>query len=264
MCQRPDCPNRGLLVVDANFVFFLVEGAIEYAQSAYPELTNTDRLPHIIATLDRLLGTFERCCSLDGELHISNMVFDELALADRKEINRMGLTKLKKFSNAERVQMLQVLRQHFPQPQVVSEMEVHVMRGYFQNQSVRPKDRDAALMVVVCRLATAGNPTLALSDDPDFKEPVFWLMQQESLRIGDELRFSPNRIMHRDYPGFIRRLHDCCLLSPADYGALAAAYHASLVVRLPGLKKQVVAKRDSDKLVRLFAIHTESVRLKGT
>ena len=103
-CPKPDCPNRGMLTVDANFIFYLVEGAIRYAQTSYPDLTNADRLPHILEELDGYLGIIKRCCSLDGTLYISDLVFDEVSLNNRREIDRKGLVELKKYSNAERKQ----------------------------------------------------------------------------------------------------------------------------------------------------------------
>jgi len=263
-CPNSGCPNRGMLAIDANCILFLVEGAIKHAQTVYPDLTNAARLPHILEELDGYLGTFRRCCSLDQTLYISNRVFDEVSLDDRREIARKGLIELKKYSNTERRDIFQVLRNHFPQPTIVPDREIRALRGLFHNQDICPFDRDASLMVVVCHLATNELPTIVLTDDPDFIAPIKWLMRQESVIIGEELTFTTNRIMYRDYLGFLWRLHDCCSLPTARYEPLANAYHTALVTRLPKLKRQEVLQRDMERLRKIWAIHTESIRLKGT
>ncbi len=261
-CPNPDCPNRGILTLDANSIFYLVEGAIGYAQALYPDLTNVGRLPHILEELNSYLETIKSCCSLDGTLHISDQVFDEVSLDDRREIVRKGLIQLKKYNEAERRQMLQVLRNHFPQPRVVSEQEIRAMRGLFPNPEICPHDRDASLIVVACDLAASGQPTIVLTSDPDFIAPIRWLMQQGVVTLSGGHTFPTDRILNRRYFHFLLRLHDCCNLTSDKYKPLAEVYFNAQVQRLPGLRRNDVGRRVTNELQEMWKIHTRSVQYK--
>lgn len=254
--------SRGILTLDANSIFYVVEGAIGYAQALYPDLTNAGRLPHILEELDTYLETIKSCCSLDGTLHISDQVFDEVSLDDRREIVRKGLIQLKKYNEAERRQMLQVLRDHFPRPSVVPEREIQELCDLYPNLDIRPHDRDASLIVVACHLAARGQNTVVLTSDPDFIEPIKRLMHQGPVILGGET-FPTNKIIYRDYFRFLLRLHDGCSLPTARYEPLATAYYAALVTRLPKLEKQEVINRDRKTLMEVWKIHSESIRLKA-
>lgn len=260
-CPNQDCPNRGILTLDANSIFYLVEGAIGYVQTLYPDLTNSGRLPHILSQLDSLLGSIRGCCSLDGSLYISDQVFNEVSLDDRQEINRKGLIELRKYNNAQRRQMLQVLQSHFPQPRVVPDQEIQALRGLFHNPEVRPHDRDASLIAVACHLAANGEPVVVLTSDPDFTIPLSWLIRQGSVILGEGDSLPTSRIIHRHYFNFVRRWHDCCNLPSEAYEILGNTYFSAQLQRLPNLRTGVM-RRIVGELRELQAIHTKAVQYK--
>jgi len=262
-CPNSNCANRGILTLDANSLFFLIEGTIRYVQGQYLDLTtNTSRVPCILEELDSYLGIIKGCCSLDGTLYISDWVFNEVSLDDRREIIRKGLIELKKYSNAQRGQMLQVLRSHFPRPTVVSEQEIRAMRGLFPNPEICPHDRDASLIIVACGLATCGQPTIVLTSDPDFAAPIKWLVRQSVVTLSEGHTFPTDRILNRTYFHFLLRLHDCCGLASDRYKPLAEAYFNAQVQRLPRLRRNNVVKRITDELQEMWKIHTKSVQYK--
>jgi hypothetical protein len=261
-CPNPDCPNRGILTLDANTLFFLIEGTISYVQNQYPDLTTkASRLPRILEELDRYLGVIKGRCSLDGDLHISDRVLHEEVLV--VDPRAKDLAMLKNYRNVEREQILGVVRDHFPQPTIVPDREIRALRGLFDNPDIRPDDRDASLIVVVCHLATNGLPTIVLTDDPDFVAPIKWLMRQESVILGEQLTFATNRIMYRDYFGFLWQLHDCCSLPTPRYKPLATAYYNALLKRLPDLTNPEVRNRDMERLRKAWSIHTDSIQFKA-
>lgn len=259
-CTNSGCPNRGILTLDANSLFFLIEGTIRYVQGQYPGLTtNASRLPRILEELDSYLRTIEGCCSLDGALHVSDLVFYEEVL----EVDRKELIELKKYNSAQRGQILQVLREHFPQPRVVSQQEIQSLCALFPNPEICPHDKDASLIVVACDLATSGQPTIVLTSDPDFIAPIRWLMQQGVVTLGTEHTFPTNQIMDRHYFHFVRCLHDCCNLPTARYEALGNTYIAAQLQRLPNLKKNVM-RRVISEVQEVQAIHVKAVQYKCT
>ncbi len=258
VCPNPSCPNRGILTLDANSLFFLVEGTIRYVQGQYPDLiTNASRLPRILEELDSYLRTIEGCCSLDGALHISDLVFYEEVL----EVDSKELIELKKYNSAQRGQILQVLREHFPQPRVVSLQEIQSLRALFPNPEIRPHDRDASLMVVACHLAVNERPVVVLTSDPDFTTPIKVLMRQGSVTLGEECTFPTSQIMYRHYFHFMRCLHDCCNLPSERYEVLGNTYIAAQLQRLPSLRKDVM-RRVISEVQEVQAIHVKAVQYK--
>lgn len=257
-CPKPDCPNRGILTLDANTLFFLIEGTIRYVQDQYPDLaTKASRLPRILEELDSYLKTIEGCCSLDGALHISDLVFYEEVL----DVDSKKLIELKKYNSVQREQILRVLREHFPQPRIVSRQEIQSLCGLFPNPEICPHDRDASLIVVACDLAASGQPTIVLTSDPDFIAPIRWLMQQGVVTLGEGCVFSTDQIMDRRYFHFVRCLHDCCNLPTARYEALGNTYIAAQLQRLPDLRKDVMSRNISE-LQKVQLLHTKAVQHK--
>lgn len=261
-CPNPDCPNRGMLTLDANTVFFLVEGAIRRCQVSHPALTNAGRLPCILEELDRYLETIKRCCSLDGTLHISDQVFGEVSLNDRREIVRMGLKELIKYNSSERRQILQVLRRHFPQPPVASEHEIRALRELCLNPDVRLHDRDASLMVVAFHLAGNGESVVVVTSDPDFVKPIRWLVRQGVVTLEEGYAIPTERILNRHYFNFLRRLHDCCNLGTDVYNTLAETYFNAQVERATRLRRDDVFQRVMGELQEIWKVHSVSLQYK--
>lgn len=259
-CPNSSCPNRGILTLDANSILYLAEGAIRHARTLYPDLTNAGRLPHVSEELDSCLKTIEGCCSLDGALHVSDLVFYEEVL----DVESKGLIELKKYSSTQRRQILQVLQEHFPQPRVTSEHEIQALCSLFNDPSIRPLDRDASLIVVACQLAMNEKPVIVLTSDPDFTVPLNLLMRQGSVTLGGGT-FSTSWIMHRHYFHFIRRLHECCNLSSEVYRVLGDTYLDTQLLRLEGdLKKKTVGRRILSEVRQLLTIHTKAIQYKCT
>ena len=260
-CPHPNCPNGGILVVDANSIFFLVEGAIAYTETLCPKLTNSERLPYILEDLDGYLDTVKRSCGLDGNLHISEPVFGEVSLDNRREIERKDLSQLRKYSNAQRRQMLRVLQNHFPEPRVTSDDEVRAVCNLFSDAATRPFDRDASLIVTALHLAANEDPVVVITSDPDFTTPLNLLMESGTVTLGGGRSYPTSRIMGRHYFHFIRRLHDCCNLPSDVYEVLGNTYILAQVQRLPTLRT-AVAKRVTTELQELLGIHTTAVQYK--
>lgn len=262
LCTDPDCPNRGFLALDANFIFYLIEGTIRSVQQRCPELrTNANRLDRIIDELDINLRIIENCCCVDGVLHISDrMLHDEVLAVDPRSQN---LVELSKYNEVERRSILRVLRNHFIEPTIVQENEVNDLRGIFHNPNDRPDDIDATLIVAACHLSIGNRRTLILTSDPDFSKPVRSLMHRGTVILGEN-ELPTESLINMDYFSFIQRLHDCCCLPTDRYKPLAEIFHAALVIRLPKIRRSAVEKRDTQRLLKVWAIHTESILRKGT
>ncbi len=261
-CPNPECPNKGLLAIDANAVLYLVEGAIKHTQSLFPQLSRTQRLPRVLRELDSYLATIKNFCSTDGSIHISDQVFNEVSLEDRSEIIRKGLVELQNYSRQERRQIHQILLSHFSEQMIISEDEIQALRNLFNDPNVRPQNRDASLIATACHLASNGGRVIVVTGDPDFIHPLNLLMRKGSVTFGDGCSFPTNQIIYRHYFNFVRRLHDCCNMASEIYNDIGNSYINAQLQRLPALRRHDVMSRIVGDLKELIAVHTKALGYK--
>ena len=262
MCRDVSCANSGVPVVDANSIFYLVEGAISRAEDLYPDAGRSQLLPHILGELDDYLKTIRACCSLDGDIHISERVFNEVSLHDRHDLHRKGLERLRRFTDRQRGEMREVLSAHLGQPTVVSQAHIVALQGHFGDPAVRPHDRDGSLIVLACELSAAGDPVVIVTSDPDLFTAVGRLVQTDSVRLAGRVDLPTGQIMCRDYFNFVRRLHDCCNLESGAYEVLGNTYIISQIERIPTLRRQGTTRRVRTELRQVLAIHTKALQHK--
>jgi hypothetical protein len=249
-------------VVDANSIFYLVEGAIWRAEVLYPGASRSDLLPHIIAELDDCLKTVRSCCSLDGEIHISERVFNEVSLHDRSDLERKGLERLRGFTGRQRGTMRELLSAHLGLPTVVSQADVDALRGGFRDRTVRPHDADGSLIVLACQLSAEGNPVVIVTSDPDLFAAVGQLVESDYVRLAGSVDLPTGQVRCRHYFNFVRRLHDCCNLASEVYEVVGNSYIISQMERMPSLRRQATTRRVRTELRQVLAVHTTALQHK--
>lgn len=260
-CNDPGCPNRGMLAVDTNYIFYLVEGTIRMVRSQNPGVTQLDDQADLIAReLDANLLIVEGCCALDGKLRTSDrMLFEEMLVVEPQEL---GLLELPRFSAAQQQRIFQAVRDHLRDARVFEEATVDRLRDLVPNLDVRPDDIDATLILLACELARDNAGSIILSNDPDLEDALMELEKIGNASIGD-IALPIQAITSRNYFSFIIRLHDCCSLPSHRYEPLAEAYNALLVTRIPQIGRREVQRRETQRLQLFFTLNTESVRLKS-
>ena len=250
-----------MLVLDTNFLFILIEGIIRYVQELNPELaTKANRLPCIIQEIDKVITIIRGCCSLDGNIYISNRVlYDEVMVVDPRA---RGLIEFSKYNNNNRREILRVLQNHMPEPRIIPELEVKGLQHLFANPNICPKDRDASLMVLSLHLGSEGMPSLVLTEDPDFKKPFRQLIRKGAITL-EGTEFPTSRTIDRSYFSFLDKLHRCCGLTSEQYTHITQAYLLALYNRSAEIKRQKVGVRNDQLVANALKIFTTSINLKS-
>jgi hypothetical protein len=214
-------------------------------------------LPLVLKQVDGLFVTIESCCSLDGAVHISELVlYEEVLQTDSKD-----LVEFNKHTGTEQRKLLGLVQQHFAQPIFISEQEARALYRLYKDPRVRLKNRDASLVVAACHLSVNGERVVVLSADPDFDVPVTWLMRQGTVVL-EERVFNTASILSRKYLNFMRRLHDCCQVPSETYRALGDAYIDGQLVRLSNLKRKDTHRRIVGDLRQIQGVHTKALLFK--
>lgn len=225
-----------------------------YTLNKYPHLRSWDRrVPKIIEELTEHLDRLTRC-ALEGQLYISESVlYEELDLVRlprsvKRWLRGTPLASLHK----NHLRSIQQLLHRYLTPRPVSNEVKNSFRQRF-SPSIRPKDRDATLLVVACELAASGRRTLILAHNHDYEEPVKKLRKDGEILLADG-RLLPIADLERwPYENVLLTLHESCCIERERFRALGYGFiipeenRAILDKRLPLVKKKNIFHE-----VRLF------------
>lgn len=224
-CSRLDCLNKGLLLIDADSVLFLLNGTVMYVLSNYPDVKTWDRRLSIIKEeLTKHLDRLTRC-TLDGKLYTSESILHE-----ELDIVRAS-TSIKKWLRGSpfgrlhenhRRAIQQVLREYLIPIPVTDEVKKSFRLRF--NESIRPKDRDATLLVAACELADSGARTLVVAHNHDYEGPVAKLRHNgEILLVGGRV-LSTTTLERWTYENFLLVLNDSCCIDQGRCKALGYGF----------------------------------------
>jgi len=232
-CPRPGCINRGILVLDADSMFFLLNGTVLFVCETYPELREWDkRLPVIVEVLAGLLCIFRRC-ALDGDLYISGRIlYEELDLVAPSQSVEKWLpgSHLNKLDKGHLRQLQQVIRGSLNPYHADDEVKNAVRKAL--GREVWPTDRDASNLVAGCELAQSGERTLVVAHDHGYEEPIKKLRLKKNLILESGRELSTTHLQRRPYENFLLNMHASCCLDSDRFRALSSGFYEAQIKRL--------------------------------
>jgi len=262
-CRRPDCLNRGILVLDADSVVFLLNGIVLFVCETYPGLREWDkRLPSIRSVLAEVLCIFRKC-SLDGRLYMPERILrEELDLVRPSRSVRKWLrgSYLGKLTKRHRMTLQRVL-ETFVTPLGVSNDEKESLRQTFRPE-VRPADRDSTVLLVACELGRSGRRTLVLAHDHGYERPIRQLRGNGRVELASGRVFPTTHLERRPYESFLLSMHESCCLDSDRFQALSTAFNESQVARLVDTDERRVKKLIADSVLPFMAETRKSIRTK--
>jgi len=224
-CPRTHCINKGILVLDADSVVFLLNGIILFVRDTYEELREWDRrLSKIEETLAEVLSIFCRCAP-DGQLHIPETILhEELDLVKPSRSVEKWLPG--SYLGALRKRHLRVVQNGLAasvHPSPVNDDEKESLRQIFGPEA-RPGDRDATVLLLACELSHSGQRTLVVAHDHGYKRPISILQRTSMVQLASGRTLSPTHLEWRPYENFVLRLHESCCLDSERFDRLSFAF----------------------------------------
>jgi len=238
-CSRSNCLNKGLLLIDADSMVFLLNGTVTYVVKNCPEVrTQDERASTVIEELMEHLRTLTRC-TLDGHLYTSERIlYEELDIVRpcpsvEKWLRGSALGRLHR-RHMRPIQ--QVLHQHLSP--ILADDDVKNALRQKCGERIWPTDRDATLLAAACEKADSGERTLILAHNHGYEAPIRRLRLNEVLVLGSGRELSTRSLERRPYERFLLTLHGSCCVDSARFKALARAFYKPQMRRLGKTKKQ--------------------------
>ncbi len=217
-CEKDtNCKNSCLLVMDANFLFYLTEALINNIENEYESEGRNKKFAVFKTRLSNTLNTFASC-SLNKKFIVSEKVYEyEILPTNNSSTLRRTINSFNKICNRlnRNFKLIEEEINNYFEITSIDDNEVNEFRNFF-GISNRPTDRDATLLLLGLKKAHSVCDTLLLTDDNRLLEAFKYLnnMHTVTLSFG---KFNTNRYYSNSYLSFITIAHDCCHLCSSNY-----------------------------------------------
>lgn len=260
-CSKTDCPNWGILVIDANVVIYMLSASIAIVGEKSVNPTWVLRLPEALKVFEENLQKMKRC-SCNSRLYFSEPILSEELDTESLKLGAHPTGQSRSVYNTSELGAFhQVICNCFNTPITFLSNEVTELRSILSNQGVCLDDNDASLLLAACKVSQSGIPTLIISQDGHFEEPVKILAEMHSCPI-QGMHYNTAQITWRTYLGYILTAHDCCLYPSEIYERLYNAWCFTIPKRIASAKQQL-AERLRRQFILTLPVMQKSVEYKN-
>jgi len=221
------------------------------------------KIPVVRDALHDLLSDFRRCAE-DGLLYVSEVVLaEELDLVSPCSSVRKWLdaSELRTVSRRHRRELQSMLSQDLS-PFPADDAMMESLRAKF-SPAIRPADRDAAVLLAACQVASDGYRTLLVAHDHGYHKPVRQLRRDSGVMLAGGMTLSTAQLEHVPYEGFLLTAHDSCCLDSERFKCLAQAFYGPQLERSAGLDNGGRARRIVGEVLPFLEMQTRSIMTKG-
>jgi len=183
-CNKTDCPNWGIIVVDANPIRYLLNATIELEYRNLGRGGWSRKLPEVQVSLTSNLELVKHC-SADGQMVIPEIIWsEELTVDDLKESAHPFSRNTSVYTEAEVRVLRDAIKNSVNIYTDISCSDINQLRAFLRtNGGEHLADHDAALFTVALRLSQGDVPVLIVSQDPDVINPWCILIKQGSIEL---------------------------------------------------------------------------------
>jgi len=261
-CSKTYCPNWGILVIDANVVIYILAASIAIVGEKSVNPTWPLRIPEALKVFKGNLQKVKRC-SCNGQLYFSEPVLrEELDAGSLRRGASPAGQSCSIYNIGELEAFHQVVCNCFNSPIIILGNEITELRSILSSQGVHLDDNDASLFLAACKVSQPGMPTLIISQDGHFEEPVGILAKMRNFSI-QGMHYPTTHITWRTYLSYITTAHDCCLYLSEIYERLYNAWCYTIPKRVAGAKKQQLAMRLQEQFIFSLPVMQKSVEYKN-
>jgi hypothetical protein len=253
---KPDCPNYGLIVVDANFAIYLVEAICGKVEAEAEDASRADKFASFSAILASVLQSI-RSCAIGDTLWTSDLVYQrEISPVNRISSLRRHAERFERMcqhSNRRYNAVNRVLTNHLTEAPTNTD-DLASVKNHFQH---RPNDEDASLISLSARSSAPRFRTILLTDDDQLCDRIETIVRMETLNLGDT-DYHTSRIFPMNFLNFLERVHDCCNLTSDSF--MYCMHHKYLV---EGVRdNRALRARKMKRVERVWYMVFESFRRK--
>jgi hypothetical protein len=233
MCNQPNDEAAFSVVSDANFLFYLLEALVNAVENDYPDRPRDEMFEPFMERLNRVLeGVSSR--ARDGRFLIPRRVYDEEVCPTNSTSSlrtKLGCIETMCQRRDDKYRRLeQCLLRHL----IVADehdQNVRFLMQYFHDE-LRPKDRDASLLLLALR-KSAGIQTYLLTDDQGLIKACEHIIRKGQVVIACGT-FATQGLARMGYMDFVKWAHDACFI---DTDQFACCFSFRLAIEHERLEK---------------------------
>lgn len=261
-CSKRDCPNWGTLIIDANIVIYVLAASIAVVRENSAHPTWPLRLPEVLTVFEENLQKMKRC-SHNGKLYISEPILNEELNTEDLKLGACPTGQSQSVYNTSELENIhQVVCNCFHTPIITMSTEITELRHILSSQSTHLDDNDSSLLLAAYKVGQSGIPTLVISQDGQFEDPVLTLAGMRNCTIQGK-SYETHHTIWRTYLGFILTAHDCCLYSSGIFEKLYNSWCFTIPKRIARAKRQQLATRLQEQFIFTLPVMQKSIEYKN-
>jgi len=242
-CKERDCPNWGLVLLDANVVRYALRAAVESLKELNAAGNTWDQLaPRIIDDFSNNVGILSRC-SHDGNLRTSEIIQSiELNVAHLKESARPFDNSDPVLDNSTIRELSRLAMAYFSEAPFVDPKENIQMRALLSQNGVTMLDRDASLLIAGLKLDNGTVPIIIVSSDGLLVDAGYKMRELPTVSLNGH-EYATQNLCMRTYAAFVTEVHGCCKCQSDVYSYLFNAWYFFSLERAQGRPLRPNVKR---------------------
>lgn len=245
-CNKDDCPNWGMIVVDANPIRYLLCATIELERKNIGQGGWSPQLPKVQASLSSNLELIKHCSS-DNQIVIPEIMWsEELTVGKLRESAHPLYRNTSVYTKAEVRTLRDVIKNSLNVYTGIQQSDISQLQAFFRtNGNEYLADHDTTLFVTALKLGQGTIPVRIVSQDPDVQNPWFVLARQGSIELSG-VQYKTDALVVRSYADFVTCFHKCCACSSDKYKEFCHAW----LFPITGRQMQKSNQRGQIKLIR--------------
>jgi len=213
---KANCPNNGFIVIDANFIIYLIEAICGIVEEKLEDASRDDKFNFFLDKLNSILESIKPC-AIDGAFWTSDCVYNH----EMSPLNRLSTLR----REAQRFETM--CRQRNRNYQEVNRILMSHIREITMNindlimikslYSDNPNDEDTSLIAVSAMKSIQQYNSILLTDDGELCGRIERIVKRRILNLNGT-DYSTQRIFPTNFLNFLERVHDCCNLDSDEFG----------------------------------------------
>jgi len=213
---KANCPNNGFIIIDANFIIYLIEAICGRVEEKLESASRDDKFSSFSNILNSILENIKPC-SLDGSLWTSDLVYtNEMSPLNRLSTLRREARRFEtmcKQLNKNYQVVDRILKTHITETNTNND-DLDIIKAFY---SSNPDDEDTSLICVSAMKSTPQFNTLLLTDDGGLCDRIEKIVQRKTLNLNGT-DYPTGGIFPINFLIFLEGVHDCCNLSSDAFG----------------------------------------------
>lgn len=212
---KENCPNNGFIIIDANFIIYLIEAICGIVEEKLEGARRDDKFNFFLDKLNSILESIKPC-ALDGSFWTSDCVYDhEMSPLNRlstlrREAQRFETMCKQRNSNYQEVD--RILKTHITEMNTNGNDLATIKSFYSDN----PDDEDTSLIAVSSMKSIQQFNTILLTDDGELFGRIEKIVKQRILNLSGT-DYPTEGIFPTNFLNFLEKVHDCCNLNSDEF-----------------------------------------------